>query len=109
VDTFLDNARRIFDVARSDSSAEASDFALLVREDGSLHLFMESALVADSAPSPNYHAVYRVSRSATAVSVSGQSGGNRIELTNRRESTNRLLLPDRPLYMLSEPALPCAR
>ena len=46
MDPFLENAQRIFDVAKSgqdgSNDGENQDFALLIRPDGVLHFVMES-------------------------------------------------------------------
>jgi hypothetical protein len=112
VDTFLENAQRIFDVARMDSGAESSDFALLVRPDGSLHVVMETSLNLDAVAIENgAQTAYRVSRSQNGVRVSGRNGGTRCELTCdsigglRSGSSPLALLRDQPLYLLSGQSL----
>ena len=108
VSAFFENAQRIFDVARADIGGDASDFTLLVRPDGSLHMLMEQTVNPDSAAlAHGAQAVYRVSRSRGAVTVSGRNGGTRCELAG---STNpvrnsRLLLRDQPLYMLASQSM----
>jgi hypothetical protein len=103
VDTFLENARRIFDVARMDSSEEVSDFTLLVRPDGSIHMVMECTVNPESAAQEHgAESAYRVSRRAGNVTVSGSHGVDRCSLScapERRQ--NRSLLPDQPLYWLA--------
>jgi hypothetical protein len=44
MDTLLENAQRIFDVARASGDGDQSDFALLIRPDGGLHFVMEAGL-----------------------------------------------------------------
>jgi hypothetical protein len=124
VDTFLENAQRIFDVARADNGAEYSDFALLVRPDGSLHIVMESAMNLDAVAAENgARTAYRVCRSRDGVRVSGQNATSRCELSSQLNSTRRLngtkgfdsaasataarsdLLRDQPLYLIASPAL----
>jgi hypothetical protein len=109
VNTFLDNAQRIFDVARQDSCAENSDFALLVRSDGSLHLIMESAVSLETASleAAAIHAgartAYHVSRSTGGVRVTGLDSTQRCvieDLSIRRRSE---LLRDQPLYSITSP------
>ena len=103
MDTFFENANRIFDVARADSGAETSDFALLVRPDGSLHVIMESEWNLDSvALDAGAHSAYRVSRSRDGVRVSGRSGASRCELTCPGLSRSQLLR-DQPLYLMAAP------
>lgn len=104
MDTFLENAQRIFEVARnaagSDGSAENSDFALLVRPDGSLHMVMEAELNLDAVAAENgARTAYRVSRSQTGVRVFGRNGSRRCELTESKAA--RELLRDLPLYLIA--------
>jgi hypothetical protein len=107
VDTFFENAQKIFDVARTDSGAEASDFALLVRPDGSLHVIMESEWNLDAvALETGAQSAYRVSRSRDGVRVLGRSGESRCELTCPGFSRS-LLLRDQPLYLMAAPAPLC--
>jgi len=111
VDTFLENAQRIFNVARTDSSAESSDFVLLVRPDGSLHVIMESTVNPDSAAiAHGARTAYQVTRSRGGVKVSGRSGDNRCELSSGLAARvpQRALLRDQPLYTLAVPELPAA-
>jgi hypothetical protein len=101
VDTFLLNAQRIFDVARADGSGGDSEFALLIRPDGGLQMFMGSA-----APSGGSGVVYNVKRSSRGVRVTGQGGGRRCELEETtRPQFLRELLKDQPLYSVSAPLL----
>jgi hypothetical protein len=112
VDTFLENAQRIFDVARADNGAESSDFALLVQPDGSLHFVMESTMSLDAVARENgARTAYLVSRSNGEVRVSGRNrignhGTTQCELTGtgagRRPAA---FLRDQPLYLLS-PSIP---
>jgi hypothetical protein len=112
VDTFLENAQRIFDVARADSGAENSEFALLVRPDGSLHIVMESSMNLDAVAAENgARTAYRVCRSRDGVRVSGQNGTSRCELSCELSSVRSgmpaksALLRDQPLYLIASPAL----
>jgi hypothetical protein len=121
MDTFLENAQRIFDVARADSGANHSDFdnsefALLVRPDGSLHIVMESAsaMNLDAIASENgARTAYRVSKSRDGVRVSGRNGVSRCELSSGKEKLAPLpvptdLLRDQPLYLIAgRPLLTC--
>src|SRR5665213_2243505 len=72
MDTFLLNAQQIFDVAQSDTSGEDSEFALLIRPDGGIHLIMESEITLDAAAtSAGARTAYRVSRSRNGIRASG--------------------------------------
>jgi hypothetical protein len=101
VDTFLLNAQRIFDVARADSSGENSEFALLIRPDGGVQMFMEGA----EALCP-WGVLYNVKRCSDGVRVAGQDGPRRCELEeNTRRQFVYELLRDQPLYSVSAPLL----
>lgn len=108
VSTFLDNGRRIFDVARAESTAEDIDFALMVREDGGLHLIMGSPLSLEGA---SVHAGaatgYRVTRSGGALKICGHSYGQTLVLEDRtaQRSCHSRLLRDQPLYRITSPLL----
>jgi hypothetical protein len=103
VDTFFENARRIFDVARSDIGAEASDFALLVRPDGSLHVVMETEMTLDAvAAHEGAAAAYRVSRSRNGVRVLGRNSDSRCEFSCPG-AARAALVRDQPLYVTAPP------
>jgi len=119
VDVFLENAQRIFDVARSDESTEPNDFALLIRPDGGLHLVMESPLplldaeMEAAAIHGEARIAYRVTKTvAGEVRVVGRNGNREClllqhapqtsaENLSKRFSTE--LLRDQPLYWISSP------
>jgi hypothetical protein len=114
VDAFFENAQRIFDVARSDDSAEPKDFALLIRPDGGLHFVMESPLSLEAAATHGGARIaYRVTKTGGGgVRVTGRSGNRECVLTQdpapgatvasiRRFSTE--LLRDQPLYRIDSP------
>jgi hypothetical protein len=108
VNTFLENAQRIFDVARQDSSAECTDFALLVRSDGSLHVIMESPLSLEAsleavAIEAGARTAYHVSRSPRGVRVTGRDSRQHCVLEQRRVGGE--LLRDQPLYSITSPLL----
>jgi hypothetical protein len=104
VNTFLENAQRIFDVARQDSSAECTDFALLVRSDGSLHVMMESQLSLEGAAvEVGARTAYHISRSPRGVRVTGRDSGQHCVLEQRRVGGE--LLRDQPLYSITSPLL----
>jgi len=121
VDAFLENAQRIFDVARSDDSAEPNDFALLIRPDGGLHFVMESPVgqemtLESAAVHDGARIAYHVTRTTGGgVRVFGRSGNRECTLqqhaAGRRESADRFtaeLLRDQPLYRISSPLTLCA-
>lgn len=121
MDAFLENAQRIFDVARSDDSAEPTDFALLIRPDGGMHFIMESpasqAMSIDSAATHDgVRIAYHVTRSTGGgVRVSGRSGNRECVLAQHSskgaDSTSRFtaeLLRDQPLYRITSPLTLCA-
>jgi hypothetical protein len=125
VDAFLENAQRIFDVARSDDGAEPNDFALLIRPDGGLHFVMESASsysdseIESAAIHGEARTAYRVTKTrGGGVRVAGRSGNQQcvlehhaplglgLGLTGSPDRTRRFsaeLLRDQPLYRISSP------
>ena len=110
VNTFLENAQRIFDVARTDSGAGSTDFALLVRPDGSLHMVMESPMSLDAvAIDAGARAAYRVTRSREGVRVTGRDGEQKCVLEDGRgRHAGAGLLRDQPLYLITSPLLTSA-
>jgi hypothetical protein len=121
VDAFIENAQRIFDVARSDDSAELNDFALLIRPDGGLHFVMESSLesamtLESAATHGGSRIAYRVTRTnGGGVRVAGRSGNRECVLQQHAphhlHSADRFtaeLLRDQPLYRISSPLTLCA-
>jgi hypothetical protein len=111
VDVFLENAQKIFDVARSDESTEPNDFALLIRPDGGLHFVMESALTRLEAQVEEARIAYRVIRSTGGeVRVAGRNGDRECLLTQRASQHpgragrfSAELLRDQPLYRITSP------
>ena len=105
MDAFLQNAERIFEVARSDSSAGPGEFALLIGADGGLHFVMESPPAGDCGAAT----AYRVTKTdGGGVRVAGRSGNRECTLVQhgtRRENPARRfsaeLLRDQPLYRIS--------
>jgi hypothetical protein len=118
VDTFLDNAKKIFDVARSDDTTEPNDFALLIRADGGLHFVMESDLSLDAvAIHGEARTAYRVTKTSRGgVRVTGRSGNLECMLECRSGShdakrSSRFAaesLRDQPLYRITSPLTICA-
>jgi hypothetical protein len=112
VNPFLDNAQKLFDVARADSSADNTDFALLVRPDGGLHLIMESPLSLEAAAiHAGARTAYRVTRSRDGVRVTGRNAAQRCVLEDhtRSKRVSAELLRDQPLYQLHSPLLESSR
>lgn len=112
MDAFLDNAQRIFEVARSDDSAEPNDFALLIRLDGGLHFVMESPLSLEAAAiHGGARIAYRVTKtSGGGVRVAGRSESQECVLEQHsrayQNSASRFsaeLLRDQPLYRITCP------
>ena len=101
MDTFLLNAQRIFDVARADGSGDDSEFALLIRPDGGVQMFMSGA-----EGSGGSGVLYNVKRSSRGVRVTGQDGGRRCELEEVAQPRFFCeLLRDQPVYSISAPLL----
>lgn len=105
MDAFLENAQRIFDVARAGVCEGASDeFALLIRPDGGLHFVMETLFSLEAAAvDAGAQSAYRVSRSRDGVCVHGRSAGRDCVL--RERSVAREILRDQPLYLITSPLL----
>jgi len=114
VDAFLQNAERIFEVARSDNSAGPGEFALLIGADGGLHFVMESPLALMESGDCGAATAYRVTKTdGGGVRVAGRSGNRECTLIQhgviqhgaRRENPARRfsaeLLRDQPLYRIS--------
>jgi hypothetical protein len=110
MDSLLENAQRIFDVARSGATVSGTtdganqDFALLIRPDGALHFVMESPFsIEGAAIHAGAQSAYRITRSRDGVRVHGQSGGRDCILEER--SAHRELLRDQPFYRIISPLL----
>jgi hypothetical protein len=106
MDPFLENAQRIFDVARSDDSGAPGDFALLIRPDGGLHFVMESPLSLDAAAIyGGARTAYRITRvSGGGVRVEGRNGSQECVIEQRAtHHARRELLRDQPLYWITSP------
>jgi hypothetical protein len=100
VDLFLEHAQQILDVARSDSSGSAEDFALLIRPDGGLHFIMETPFTLEAASQyGGAQSAYRVTRSQAGVRVEGWSAGRTCRIEER--SPHKELLRDQPLYRIT--------
>ena len=99
---FLENARELFDVARSGSTTEDIDFALLVGRDGALRFVMDSAVQASSGRIAEEHQTqYRVTRRLGAVKVEGRGGGQSCVLEQgARRAFQNALLRDQALYVI---------
>ncbi len=106
MNAFLDNAQRIFDVARA--GTDDADFALLVRPDGGLHVVMEGPLSLEGAAiHSGARTAYRVTRSGGSIRITGRDGTQTCLLEDRQPGTSVAgagFLRDRPLYTLSNPA-----
>jgi hypothetical protein len=85
MEDFLENAQRIFDVARADRSGAPSRFALLVGDDGGLHFIMGSPVSIEGASAcTGARTAWCVTRSAHGVRVEGRSGGRNCLIEERR-------------------------
>jgi|SRR5579862_1834194 len=119
MDTFFENAQRIFDVARAgpcsdngaENAAENQDFALLIRPDGALHFVMESPWLSEATREHDRAACsYRITRSRDGVRVEGHSGERDCILFERKTPATRGaggagLLRDQVLYRIASPLL----
>ena len=100
MDTFIDHAQQILDVACADETGTAEDFALIVRPDGGLHFIMETPFSLEGAAAyGGARSAYRVTRSRTGVRVEGWSAGRSCVL--QEKSPGMELLRDQPLYMIT--------
>ena len=99
---FFENAQKIFDVARSGTGEQSSDFALMIRPDGGLHLLMDSPLSLEAAAvHGGAQAVYHVQHSRGGVRVTGQAPGQTCVLEDAGlKRSDVLRLRDQPLYQL---------
>ncbi|HWE49001.1 MAG TPA: hypothetical protein VG273_04405 [Bryobacteraceae bacterium] len=108
VDTFLDNAQRIFDVARADDSNTFDEFAIVVRPDGGLHFIMGTPVSVEGASAyAGAQSTYRVTRSPNGVRVEGKTFGSDGFLQHcsvERRDVRAELFRDRPLYLTASPA-----
>ncbi len=101
---FLDNAQRIFEVAQADVSGVHDQIAVMVRPDGGLHLVMETPFTLDAVASEaGAESAYLVTRSRDGVRVEGRRRGENCVIEKRNPLHE--LLRDRPLYMMTSPAL----
>jgi hypothetical protein len=102
MESLLENARQIFDVARS--GGDNQDFALLIRPDGALHFVMESPFSIEGAAAyAGAKSAFRITRSQDGVRVQGRSAGRDCLLEER--NPRRELLRDQPLYRITSPLL----
>ncbi|MDP9054453.1 MAG: hypothetical protein M3N93_09160 [Acidobacteriota bacterium] len=109
MDSFLENAHRIFEVARTAGSEQPRDFALLVKTDGGLHFLMDTPFSLEAAAGyAGARSAYRITRSIDGIRVQGQRAGRNGESEEcvlESRSVRRDLLRDLPLYRISSPLL----
>jgi hypothetical protein len=112
MDTLLENAERIFEVARSEGarvanagfSGSGEDFALLIRPDGGLHFIMEAHFSIEAAAiHTGAQAAFRVTHLREGVRVEGRNSSQTCVLEER--NPQRQLLPNQPLYRITSPLL----
>ena len=107
MDAFLDNAQRIFDVARADDSNNFDEFAIVIRPDGGLHFIMESPVSVEGASAyAGAQTTYRVTRSPHGVRVDGKNFGQDgfvQSCSMERRDPRAELLRDRVLYLTGSP------
>jgi hypothetical protein len=103
VDSFLEHAQQILDVAQSDRSGSREDFALLIRADGGLHFIMETPFTLEAASEyGGARSAYRVTRSEAGVRVQGWSVGRTCVLEEKSTAElSRELLRDQPRYLIT--------
>lgn len=106
MDTFFENARRLYDSAGA-ASGEPADFAVLVRNDGGLHFVMETPLTLDAAwQDAGAKTAYRVTRSQAGLRVEGMEGGRRCLIEDEKPRLrSESFLHDAPRYRITSPLL----
>jgi hypothetical protein len=109
MDSLLENAERIFEVARAGDNQANQDFALLIGPDGALHFIMESPFSIEAAAiHAGAQSAYRITRSRDGVRVQGRSadrGGVVRDCLLEERNPRRVLLRDQPLYVIAPPLL----
>lgn len=101
VSLFLSNAERLMAAAGNAPGSDDTDLAVLVRQDGSVHVVMEAGWQAESAAA-HYGAqtVYRIRRTQGNVRVEGHSGADRCVLESHSGALiARQLLGGLPRYL----------
>ena len=103
MDSFLEHAQQILDVAQADRSGSREDFALLIRPDGGLHFIMEAPFTLEAASEyGGARSAYRVTRSEAGVKVQGWSIGRTCVLEEKSPGElRRELLRDQPRYRIT--------
>jgi hypothetical protein len=91
VSSFLNNAERIFEVARQ--SSEPEDLTIRVNPEGGIHV------IAGPDYSYSSDTTYRVRRGQGVVEVQGRSGGQICLLRTAKAAGSWMM--DRPVYMLA--------
>lgn len=89
--SFLNNAERIFEVARQ--SSEPEDLTIRLNPEGGIHV------IAGSDYSYTSDTTYRIRRGQGMVEVQGNAGGHMCLLRTAKAATEWML--DRPMYMLA--------
>jgi hypothetical protein len=106
--SLLENAKQIFDVARS-ATDESQDFALLIKPDGGLHFVMEMPFSIEGAAShAGARSAFRITRSNDGIRVQGHGPGKSGLMETcvlEAHRTHRELLRDQPLYRITSPLL----
>lgn len=90
--SFLNNAERIFDVARQ--SSEPEDLTIRLNPEGGIHIV--------AGPDYSYtssNTTYRVRRGQGMVEVQGQAGAQTCLL--RTKQAGRSWMTDRPMYLVA--------
>lgn len=104
MDTFLENAQRILEVAKAGGEGEQADFALVIRPDGGLHFIMETPVSLEGAAAyAGAASAYHVKRSARGVSVEGMASGRSCRVEER--SDWKRMLQDQADYRMNSPLL----
>ena len=111
--SFHDTAWQLFLAAKNAAQSDAGysqDFAVAVRPDGGLHLFMESPFSVEGiAGHLAARSIYKVTTSNGCIRIEGRAhGGARCCFEDEKRADRRAPPPaplrDQPLYLVSSPA-----
>ncbi|HEX4137331.1 MAG TPA: hypothetical protein VHY84_22170 [Bryobacteraceae bacterium] len=112
MNSLLENAQRIFEVARAAGNQvgeyEVQDFALLVQPSGALHFVMDAPFSIEAAAiDSGAQTAFRITRSRDGVRVQGKSTDRGVlkECLLEERNPGRALFRDQPRYCIVSPLL----
>lgn len=105
METLVENAQRILDVAAAADANGPDEFAVLVTRHGGLHILMNQPFRLDAAAQDaGADTAFRVVRSKSGVRVEGHAPGEDCVLRSRvRQTRAAQWLLDQPLYRITSP------